>query len=197
MSRDVITIGSTMRITLLYQGEYSLWRERYLLIQGLLNDINSPIDNNDVAQELWDALERQMYGFKYGEQDRLAAILYEYNTFKATDREDVLDTYTRTLQVTNELKKCGYKKDNCELNFKFLNNVLPEWKQYGTLIRQTKNLIDIDIDYVYNILKQNQGDVNDVDSDNQVLLAEDQARMESSSDSDQELSTNMVFMDKM
>nr|GEV40202.1 hypothetical protein [Tanacetum cinerariifolium] len=35
------------------------------------------------------------------------------------------------------------------------------------------------------------------DSDEQVLLAEDQAWMESSSDSDQELSANMVFMAKM
>nr|GEX65140.1 copia protein [Tanacetum cinerariifolium] len=32
---------------------------------------------------------------------------------------------------------------------------------YGTLMRQTKNLMDINIDALYNILKQNQGDVND------------------------------------
>nr|GEX64987.1 RNA-directed DNA polymerase, eukaryota [Tanacetum cinerariifolium] len=57
--------------------------------------------------------------------------------------------------------KCGYKKDNCELNYKFLNNLQPKWKQYGTLIRQTKNLMDINIDSLYNILKQNQGGVND------------------------------------
>nr|GFC82942.1 hypothetical protein [Tanacetum cinerariifolium] len=95
------------------------------------------------------------------------------------------------------------------------------------------------IDALYNILKQNQGDVNDTlgykkkagvvtsdplalvaektkkakvkdynyyktkmlldkkDSDEQVLLAEDQAWMESSSDSDQEINVNMVFMAKM
>ncbi|GJT87597.1 hypothetical protein Tco_1069314 [Tanacetum coccineum] len=57
--------------------------------------------------------------------------------------------------------KCGYKKDNCKLNYKFLNNLLPEWKQYGTLMRQTKNLMDINIDALYNIMKQNQGDVNE------------------------------------
>nr|GEY75174.1 hypothetical protein [Tanacetum cinerariifolium] len=38
---------------------------------------------------------------------------------------------------------------------------LPEWKQYATIMRQNKNLIDINIDALYNILKQNQGDVND------------------------------------
>nr|GEZ93238.1 hypothetical protein [Tanacetum cinerariifolium] len=37
----------------------------------------------------------------------------------------------------------------------------PEWKQYATMMRQNKNLMDINIDALYNILKQNQGDVND------------------------------------
>nr|GEZ42707.1 hypothetical protein [Tanacetum cinerariifolium] len=103
---------------------------RSLLIQGLLNDIYSLIDNNKTAKDLWDALARHMLGSEYGEQDRKAA-------------------------------KCGYSKDNCELNFKILNNLQPEWKQYATMMRQNKNLIDINIDALYNILKQNQGDVND------------------------------------
>nr|GFB78699.1 hypothetical protein [Tanacetum cinerariifolium] len=226
MSRDVITVGSTMRISLLYRGDYSQWRERFmnyleeqtdgeaminssqngdqplpiiaqvslagtaqnapptlkdpkfwtaeekktrkidrlarcLLIQGLPNDIYSLIDRNESAKDLWDALERQMRGSEYGVQDRKAAILYEYETFKAIEGEQLLDTYLHYLQVINDLKKCGYKKDNCELNYKFLNNLQSEWKQYGTLMRQTKNLMDINIDALYNILKQNQGDVND------------------------------------
>nr|GEX73924.1 hypothetical protein [Tanacetum cinerariifolium] len=226
MSRDVIIVGSTMRIPLLYRGEYLQWRERFmnyleeqtdgeaminsiqngdqplpviaqvslagnaqnapptlkdqkfwtaeekktrkidrlarsLLSQGLLNDIYSLIDSNETAKNLWDALERQMRGSEYDEQDRKAAILYEYETFKSNEGEQLLDTYLRYLQVINDLKKCGYKKENYELNYKFLNNLQPEWKQYGTLMRQTKNLMDINIDALYNILKQNQGDVND------------------------------------
>nr|GEY91659.1 hypothetical protein [Tanacetum cinerariifolium] len=226
MSRDVITVGSTMRIPLLYRGEYSQWRERFmnyleeqtngeaminsiqngdqpllvnaqvslagtaqnapptlkdpkfwtaeekktrkidrlarsLLIQGLPNDIYALIDSNETAKDLWDALERQMRGSEYAEQDGKATILYEYETFKAIEGEQLLDTYLRYLQVINNLKKYGYKKDNCELNYKFLNNLQQEWKQYTTLMRQTKNLIDINIDALYNILKQNQGDVND------------------------------------
>nr|GEU53718.1 hypothetical protein [Tanacetum cinerariifolium] len=163
MSRDVITVGSIMRIPLLYRGEYSQWRERFmnyleeqtdgeaminfiqndpkfwtaeekktrkidrlarsLLIQWLLNDIYSLIDSNETVKDLWDALKRQMHGSEYGEQDRKAAILYEYETSK----------------LIKESK----------------------WKQYGILMRQTKNLMDINIDALYNILKQNQGDVND------------------------------------
>nr|GEV69893.1 retrovirus-related Pol polyprotein from transposon TNT 1-94 [Tanacetum cinerariifolium] len=201
MSRDVLTIGSTMRIPLLYRVEYSQWSERFmnyleeqmdgeamnncikheksmwsdqeiriqkidrlarsLLIQGLSNDIYSLIDSNKTANDLWDALARHMLGSEYGEQDRKAAVLYEYETFKETEGEFLLDTYIRYLQVINDLKKCDYLKDNCELNFKFLNNLQPEWKQYAIMMRQNKNLMDINIDALYNILKQNQGDVTD------------------------------------
>nr|GEZ09192.1 hypothetical protein [Tanacetum cinerariifolium] len=84
---------------------------------------------NKIAKDLWDALARHMLGSEYGEQDRKDAVLYEYETFKATKRELLLDTYIRYLQVINDLKKCVYSKDNCELNFKFLNNLQPEWKQ--------------------------------------------------------------------
>nr|GEZ26955.1 hypothetical protein [Tanacetum cinerariifolium] len=177
MSRDVLTIGSTMRISLLYRGEYSQWVERFmnyleeqtdgeaainsikngdqplprvtqvsivgttsteqsplkdksmwsnqekriqkidrlarsLLIQGLLNDIYSLIDSNKTAKDLRDALARHMLGSEYGEQDRKAAVLYEFETFKSTEGELFLDTYIRYLQVINNLKKCGYSKDN-------------------------------------------------------------------------------------
>nr|GFA28649.1 hypothetical protein [Tanacetum cinerariifolium] len=182
MSRNVITVGSTMQILLLYRGEYSQWREWFMNYfeeqtdgEAMINyiqdgdhplpvvaqEIYSIIDINETAKDLWDALERQMCGSEYGEQERKAVILYEYETFKVTEGEQLLDTYLRYLQVINDLKKCGYKKDNRELNYKFLNNLQPKWKQYGTLMRQTKNLMDINIDALYNILKQNQCDVND------------------------------------
>nr|GEX15925.1 hypothetical protein [Tanacetum cinerariifolium] len=104
---------------------------RSLLIQGLPNDIYSLIDSNKTAKDLWDALARHMLGSEYGEQDRKDVVLYEYETFKATEGE------------------------------LFLNSLQLEWTQYATMMRQNKNLMDINIDALYNILKQNQGDVND------------------------------------
>nr|GEW73183.1 retrovirus-related Pol polyprotein from transposon TNT 1-94 [Tanacetum cinerariifolium] len=168
MSRDVITVGSTMRIPLLYRGEYSQWRERFMNYleeqtdgEAMINSIQNDPKFLTAEEKKTRKINRLMRGSEYGEQDRKAAILYEYETFKATEGEQLLDTHLRYLQVINDLKKCDYKKDNYELNYKFLNNLQPEWKQYGTLMRQTKNLMDITIDALYNILKQNQGDVND------------------------------------
>nr|GEX14301.1 hypothetical protein [Tanacetum cinerariifolium] len=116
---------------------------RSILIQRLPNDIYSLIDSNDTAKDLWDALKRQMRGSEYGEQDKKAAILYEYKTFKATEGEQLLDTYFRYLQVINDLNKCGYKKDNYELNYKFLNNLQPEWKQYESEGNDDEDISDL------------------------------------------------------
>nr|GEX85141.1 hypothetical protein [Tanacetum cinerariifolium] len=91
MSRDVLTVGSTMRISLLYRGEYSQWVERFM-----------------------NYLEEQMDGGRNDQFDQewKAVVLYEYETFKAIEGELLLDTYTPNLQVINDLKKCGYSKDN-------------------------------------------------------------------------------------
>nr|GEZ73498.1 hypothetical protein [Tanacetum cinerariifolium] len=170
MSRDVLTIGSTMRIPLLYRGEYSQWVERFmnyleeqtdgepminsikngdqplprvtqvsiagtssteqpplkdksmwsdqekriqkidrlarsLQILGLPNDIYSLIDSNKTAKDLWDALARHMLGSEYGEQDRKAAVLYEYETFKATEGELLLDHHLEIYLVLAESSK--------------------------------------------------------------------------------------------
>ncbi|GKA20094.1 hypothetical protein Tco_0700083, partial [Tanacetum coccineum] len=150
------------------------------------NDIYSLIDSNVLLNMFMGCSEIRCVVSEYGEQDSKLQFYMIIRHSKATEGNRLLDTYLRYLQVINDLKKCGYKKDNCELNYKFLNNLQPEWKQYGTLMRQTKNLMDINIDSLYNILKQNQGDVNDVMGYKKKVV------MESSSDfKDQEINANM------
>nr|GEZ85977.1 hypothetical protein [Tanacetum cinerariifolium] len=168
---------------------------------------------NKTAKDLWDALARHMLGFEYGEQDRKAGVLYEYETFKATEREFLLDTYIRYLQVINDLKKCGYSKDN------YVNDVMGSKKKTVVvtsdplaLIAEKTMLAEVKRKMLFlRILKEvklmiSKAKVKDYeyyktkmllakkDKDEQVLLAKDQAWMESSSDSDQEINANMVFM---
>nr|GEV38535.1 hypothetical protein [Tanacetum cinerariifolium] len=246
---------------------------RSLLIQGLPNDIYSLNDSNKTAKDLWDALARHMLGSEYSEQDRKAAVLYEYETFKATEGELLLDTYIRYLQVINDLKKSGYSKDNSELNFKDVNDAMGSkkkavvvhsdplalvtektnvnkrkenafnqrkfyskptnnnlrtsstsqsankkqefvktddkkdkkkadekkrnmsrvkcynYKKEGHFVKDCKKVKVKDYEYYKTKML-----LAKKDKDEQVLLAEDQAWMESSSDSDQEINANMVFM---
>nr|GEV58958.1 retrovirus-related Pol polyprotein from transposon TNT 1-94 [Tanacetum cinerariifolium] len=234
MSRDVITVGSTIRIPLLYQEKKNRKIDhlaRSLLIQGLPNDIYSLINSNETAKDLWDDLERQMHGSEYGEQDRKATILYEYETFKAIEGEKFLDTYLRYLQVISDLKKCGYKKDNYPLalvaektnvskrkekivvssdsegsgldDFSELKKITAllakafnrrkvkcyNCKKEGRFAKDCKKVKVKDYEYFKTKML-----LAKKDKDEQVLLVEDRAWMESSSDSDQEINANMIFM---
>nr|GFA00273.1 hypothetical protein [Tanacetum cinerariifolium] len=114
---------------------------RSLLIQGLPNDIYSLIDSNETAKNLWDAVERQMRGSEYGEQDRKATILSKEKVVVSSDSErseaDDFNPLALVAEKTNvskrkekvvvssdsersgeddfminDLKKSGYKKDN-------------------------------------------------------------------------------------
>nr|GEX91480.1 hypothetical protein [Tanacetum cinerariifolium] len=131
--------------------------------------------NNETAKDLWDALERQMCGSEYGEQDRKAAILYEYETFKAIEGEQLLDTYLHYLQVINDLKKCGYKKDNFEKKDNEKKMDISKVKCYnckkeGHFAKDCKQAKVKDYDYYKTKML-----LAKKDSDEQVLLAEDQA----------------------
>nr|GFD27230.1 hypothetical protein [Tanacetum cinerariifolium] len=66
---------------------------------------------NETAKDLWDALERQMCGSEYGEQDRKAVILYVYETFKAIEEEQLLDTYLHPLALVAEKTKVSKRKE--------------------------------------------------------------------------------------
>nr|GEZ95583.1 hypothetical protein [Tanacetum cinerariifolium] len=224
MSRDVITVGSTMRIPLLYSDEYSQWREWFMnyleeqtdgeamtssIQNGLLNDIYSLIDSNETAKDLWDALERQMCGSEYGEQDRKAVILYEYETFKANEGEQLLDTYLCYLQQNQgEVNDAlGYKKKAIVVTSDPLALVVEKTKKADEKKRDMSKVKCYNCKkeghYAKDCKKAKVKDYNyyktkmllaKKDSDEQVLLDEDQAWMESSSDSDEEINANMVFM---
>ncbi|GJX17451.1 hypothetical protein Tco_0218283 [Tanacetum coccineum] len=47
-------------------------------------------------------------------------------------------------------------------NLKFLNNLQPEWKCHITIVRQTKDLNQVDYTQLYDFLKMNQEEVNEL-----------------------------------
>ncbi|GJQ95371.1 retrovirus-related pol polyprotein from transposon TNT 1-94 [Tanacetum coccineum] len=97
-----------MRIPLLYRGEYSQWSERFM------NYLEEQTDGEAMIISIKNGEQPLpvMRGSEYGEQDRKAAILYEYETFKTTAGEQLLDTYLCYLQQNqgDVNDAIGYKK---------------------------------------------------------------------------------------
>nr|GEZ57209.1 hypothetical protein [Tanacetum cinerariifolium] len=166
MSRDVLTVGSTMRIPLLYRGEYSQWVERFMnYLEEQTNGeamINS-IKNGD--QPLPHVTQVSIVGTSSTEQPPLKDKSMWSDQEKRIQK---IDRLARSLLIQGLLNDI-YSLIDSNKTAKDLWDALArdmlgseyEWKQYATMMRQNKNLMDINIDALYNILKQNQGDVND------------------------------------
>nr|GFB56877.1 hypothetical protein [Tanacetum cinerariifolium] len=99
MSRYVITKDGEAMINSIQNGDQPLPVIAQVPLAGTAQNAPPTLKdpNNETAKDLWDALERQMRGFKYDEQDRKVTILYEYETFKAIEGHQLLDTYLRYL----------------------------------------------------------------------------------------------------
>nr|GFA76044.1 hypothetical protein [Tanacetum cinerariifolium] len=269
----MLTVGSTMRIPLLYRGEYSEWVEmfkNYLEEQtdgeAIINSIKNgdqplprvtqvsitgtssteqpPLKDksicNKTAKDLWDALARHMLGSEYGEQDRKAAnknlmdinIDTPYNILKQNqgDVNDVMGSKKKTIVVTSDplaliAEKTKVSKDKEKVvvssnskrseayDFSKLKKITAllakDFNRRKFYSKPTNNNLRTSSTFQSANKKQEyvKSDDNKVEKEanekkrdmsrvkyKQVLLAEDQAWMESSNDSDQEINANMVFM---
>ncbi|GKC33833.1 hypothetical protein Tco_1046217 [Tanacetum coccineum] len=95
-----------MRIPLLYRGEYSQWSERFM------NYLEEQTDGEAMINSIRNGEHHcllQMCGSEYGEQDRKDAILYEYDTFKATD--EVFNIWKAFGGNTRDLGSFGKETD--------------------------------------------------------------------------------------
>nr|GFA64130.1 hypothetical protein [Tanacetum cinerariifolium] len=159
--------------------------ERSLLIQGLSNDIYSLIDCNKTAKDLWDSLVRHMLGSEYEEQDRTTTVLSKEKVVVSSDSEGseaddfkLVKTDTKKVEKKDDEKKRDMSRVKCY-----------NCKKEGHFAKDCKKAKVKDYEYYKTKMM-----LAKKDKDEQVLLPEDQAWMESSSDLDQEINANMVFM---
>nr|GEU29216.1 copia-type Pol polyprotein [Tanacetum cinerariifolium] len=195
MSRDVLTVGSTMRISLFYRGEYSQWVEwfmNYLKEQTNMEAMINSIKNGDqplprVTQvsiagtlsteqpplkdkSMWSDQEKMIQKI-----DHLARSLLIQGL--SNDIYSLIDSNKTAKDLWNALARnmlgyeYGEQDRKAEVLYEYktfkategelLLDTYIRYLQYVTMMRQNKTLMDINIDALYNILKQNQGDVND------------------------------------
>nr|GEV30288.1 hypothetical protein [Tanacetum cinerariifolium] len=127
-----------MRILLLYRGENSQWSERFM------NYLEEQTDG-----------EAMINCIKNGDQPLPHVTQVSIAGTSSTEQPPLKDKSMWKALVLYEYETL--KANKGEL---FLDTYI-RYIQYATMMRQNNNLMDINIDALYNILKQNQGDVND------------------------------------
>nr|GEU70270.1 hypothetical protein [Tanacetum cinerariifolium] len=85
--------------------------------------------------------------------------------FTSTDGESIESYYHRFSKLMNEFKRNKHFSEKIASNLKFLNNLQPEWRRHVTIVHQTKDLHTADYTQLYDFLKYNQVEVNELRAD--------------------------------
>nr|GFB18711.1 hypothetical protein [Tanacetum cinerariifolium] len=132
------------------------------ILLGLPEDIYAAVDSCETAKEIWKRVRQIMKGSDIGEQEKKAKLFNKWEKFTFTDGESIKSYYHRFMQLMNDLKRNKHFPENIASNLKFLNNLQPEWKRHVTIVRQIKNLHENDFTQIYDFLKMNQEEVNEL-----------------------------------
>nr|GEV48564.1 hypothetical protein [Tanacetum cinerariifolium] len=105
------------------------------ILLGLPEDIYAAVDSCETAQEIW---------------------------FTSNERESIESYYHRFLKLMNDLKQNKHFSEKIASNLKFLNNLQPKWSRHVTIVHQTKDLHKADYTQLYDFLKYNQKEVDEL-----------------------------------
>nr|GEZ28052.1 hypothetical protein [Tanacetum cinerariifolium] len=105
------------------------------ILLGLPEDIYVAVDSCESAQEIW---------------------------FTSNKGESIESYNHRFLKLMNDLKRNKHFPEKIASNLKFLNNLQPEWSRHVTIVHQTKDLHTADYTQLYDFLKYNQKEVDEL-----------------------------------
>ncbi|GJY65551.1 gag-pol polyprotein [Tanacetum coccineum] len=106
--------------------------------------------------------QQMMKGSDIEAQEKKAKLFNEWERFTSTDGESIESYYHRFSKLMNDFKRNKHFPEKIVTNLKFLNNLQPEWKRHITIVRQTKDLHQVDYTQLYDFLKMNQEEVNEL-----------------------------------
>nr|GEW29093.1 hypothetical protein [Tanacetum cinerariifolium] len=213
MSRDVITVGLIMRLPLLYRGEHSQWRERFMNYleekmdgEAMINSIQNGDHPLPVVAQV--SLAGTTQNAPPTLKDPKFLTVEEKKTQKIDrDVNDALGYKKKVVVVTSDpLALVAEKTKITALLAKDFNRKKYYDKPTNNNLRTflASSSANKKPEYVKSVEKkedkkadEKKRDMSKVHFAKDCKKEKDQAWMESSSDSDQEINKNMVFMAKM
>ncbi|GKE28020.1 hypothetical protein Tco_1443404 [Tanacetum coccineum] len=120
------------------------------------------LTEKELKQEIWLRVQQMMKGFDIGIQEKKAKLFNEWERFTSTDGESIESYYHHFSKLMNDFKRNKHFLEKIASNLKFLNNLQPEWSRHVTIVHETKDLHTADYTQLYDFLKYNQKEVDDL-----------------------------------
>nr|GFA40377.1 hypothetical protein [Tanacetum cinerariifolium] len=150
------------------------------ILLGLPEDIYAAVDRCETAQDIWLRVQQIMKGSDIGIQEKKVKLFNEYERFTSNEGESIESYNHRFLKLMNDLKRNKHFPKKIASNLKFLNNLQPEWSRHVTIVHQTKDLHTADYTQLYDFLKYNQKEVDELKAERLAKIQDPLALMANS-----------------
>nr|GEW22146.1 hypothetical protein [Tanacetum cinerariifolium] len=150
------------------------------ILLGLPEDIYAAVDSCETTQEIWLRVQQIMKGSDIGIQEKKAKLFNEWERFTSNKGESIESYYHRFLKLMNDLKRNKHFPEKIASNLKFLNNLQQEWGRHVTIVHQTKDLHTADYTQLYDFLKYNQKEVDELKAERLTKIQDPLALMANS-----------------
>ncbi|GJU03897.1 hypothetical protein Tco_1114235 [Tanacetum coccineum] len=112
----------------------------HLILIGIGDEIYSIVDACQIAQEMWEAIERLQQGESLNIQDVKTNLFWEFGQFTSHDGETIESYYTRFYKMMNEMIRNNLTVATMQVNVQFLQQLQPEWSRFVTIVKQQHKL---------------------------------------------------------
>ncbi|GJZ95073.1 hypothetical protein Tco_0667276 [Tanacetum coccineum] len=121
-------------------------RATNILLQGLPKDIYSLINHYTDAKDIWDNVKMLLEGSELTKEDHESQLYDDFEHFRQNKGETIHDYYVRFAKLINDMRNIKMTMSRMQLNFKFVNNMLPEWGRFITAMKLNRGLRDYNYD---------------------------------------------------
>ncbi|GJU00120.1 hypothetical protein Tco_1110458 [Tanacetum coccineum] len=137
-----------------------------ILLQGLPKDIYTLINHYTDAKDIWDNVKMLLEGSELTKEDRDSQLYDDFEHFCQNKGETIHDYYVRFTKLINDMRNIKMTMPRMQLNSNFVNNMLPEWGRFVTIVKLNRGLWDSNYDQLYAYLKQHEAH----DNENKMML---------------------------
>ncbi|GKB35302.1 putative RNA-directed DNA polymerase [Tanacetum coccineum] len=124
------------------------------LLQAIPNDIYNSVHACKNAKEMWERIQRLMYGSVVSSHVRHSRLMNEFDKFLAKEGESLESVYERLTTLVNVMDRNNVRPILVAINTMFLNCLPTEWQKYVTIVHHNQNGDDVQYDVLYHSLVQ-------------------------------------------
>nr|GEX13801.1 RNA-directed DNA polymerase, eukaryota, reverse transcriptase zinc-binding domain protein [Tanacetum cinerariifolium] len=156
---------SDTRPPMLDRMDFASWQQRIrLYCRGKENGVNilKSIDEGPFQMEMFrETLAEGEEGLELTKEDHESQLYDDFEHFHQHKGETIHDYYVQFAKLINDMRNIKMTMSIMQLNFKFVNNMFPEWGRSVTAVKLNRGLRDSNYDQLYAYLKQYEAHANE------------------------------------